>query len=340
MGFMSLYIITTVVLKLSLAIFFLRVIPHGWQRKVLYTSIAIYTTYGVIFTIIVIFQCGDPSKFFIQEARGKCVPDYVLQPLYYTAGGMNALTDWILSILPVTVIWNASMPRSTKISAGCLLGLGSLGSISSLIRLAYIPGADASPIFLQHAVDIACWSIVEPGLGIIAASLATLRPLFRYCFPGKRCAILPTTHKGKPATYQPYTHISRMSFEDKMNPYTDLQLGCVTTIVGNSKDESTIELAPLGTTTTQMKHLSSIEEVTMPSRPTSVITAVSRVDSGGELERTKSQKSLLRHARFPVPQLPDALKKAYAHNEHVIADQKIKMEHEVSVLRSEPSSPV
>lgn len=195
---MAMYITTTVVLKLSLAIFFLRVIPHGWQRKVLYIATAIYTAYGTAFTFIIIFQCGNPHDFFINEAQGKCIPDTILQPLYYTAGAMNALTDWIFSILPVTVLWSAAIPRSTKISAGCLLGLGSLASISSLIRLAYIPGIRASPTFLAHAVNIACWSIVEPGLGIVAASLATLRPLYRYCFPGKR----NSARKGRPTLRQ------------------------------------------------------------------------------------------------------------------------------------------
>lgn len=83
MGFMSLYIVTTVVLKLALAIFFLRIIPENfsWQRKVIYIATGIYTTYGLAFTFIVVFQCGNPADFFMQEARKACMSDTILQPL-------------------------------------------------------------------------------------------------------------------------------------------------------------------------------------------------------------------------------------------------------------------
>ncbi|CAD0106103.1 unnamed protein product [Aureobasidium uvarum] len=345
MGFMSLYIVTTVILKLALAIFFLRIIPDNfsWQRKVIYISTAIYTTYGLAFTFIVIFQCGNPNNFFIQEARKQCMSDTILQPLYYAAGGMNALTDWLFSLLPVTVIWSAAIPRSTKISAGCLLGLGSLASIASLVRLAYIPGIEASPTFLEHAVNIASWSIVEPGLGIVAASLATLRPLFRYCFPGRQHTVLPTTHRGRPITYTPGTYVSRMSFEDKMNQYGDARLGFVTTIVGNS-DET--ELRTIDRKT--KKTISSVNEIsrqstrhsTRHSRAPSAMSDVSRIDSGTKLERPSSLKSLMRQERYQYPQ--PAIKKAYIQNGRVVMSKDIKIEQELSVLHSHspPSSPV
>ncbi|KEQ93701.1 hypothetical protein AUEXF2481DRAFT_30790 [Aureobasidium subglaciale EXF-2481] len=338
MGFMSLYIVTTVVLKLALAIFFLRIIPEdfAWQRKTIYLATGIYTTYGLVFAFIVIFQCGNPANFFVQEARKACVSDDILQPLYYTAGGMNALTDWMFSLLPVTVIWSAAIPRSTKISAGCLLGLGSLASIASLIRLAYIPGIEASPTFLEHAVNIASWSVVEPGLGIVAASLATLRPLFRHCFPGKQHTVLPTTHRGKPVTYTPGTFVSRMSFEDKINPYGDLQLGCVTTIVGNSDGTE------LRTIDRKAKNvLSSIQEKSMHSRAPSVMSEVSRVDSGvTKLGRASSLRSLMRHERYQFPRPPSAMKKAYIQNGRVVMSRDIKIEQELYVSHSQPSSPV
>jgi hypothetical protein len=49
-----------------------------------------------------------------------------------------------------------------------------------MVRMAYIKGlASTSLSFFVEATNTAIWSTVEPGLGIIAGSLATLRPLFR-----------------------------------------------------------------------------------------------------------------------------------------------------------------
>lgn len=71
------------------------------------------------------------------------------------------------------------MPQSAKISAGVLLMLGAMGSISSLVRIAYIPGIKSGPHFFSEAITIGTWSIIEPGIGICAGCLATLRPLFK-----------------------------------------------------------------------------------------------------------------------------------------------------------------
>jgi hypothetical protein len=52
-----------------------------------------------------------------------------------------------------------------------------------MVRLNYIPRlATATQTWFMDANLIAIWSAVEPGLGIIASSLATLRPLFRGLF--------------------------------------------------------------------------------------------------------------------------------------------------------------
>ena len=56
------------------------------------------------------------------------------------------------------------------------------GSISSLVRLKYIHDIGHPSIqFFNSATQLILWSILEVALGLIAACLATLRPLFRPC---------------------------------------------------------------------------------------------------------------------------------------------------------------
>lgn len=98
---MGLYLWVTVILKISLAIFFLRVITKPWHRKVVYTTSVIYTIYGVTFAFIGIFHCGNPKDYLLNELRGKCLSDGMLQPMNYIAAGFNALTDWIVSTVKI-----------------------------------------------------------------------------------------------------------------------------------------------------------------------------------------------------------------------------------------------
>ncbi|KAI4847724.1 hypothetical protein E4T44_04354 [Aureobasidium sp. EXF-8845] len=176
---MGLYILTTVALKISLAIFFLRIVVRSWQRKVIWIVTTIYTVYAIAFAFIAVFQCGIPTNFLIKEAAGICIHDDVLQPMNYVHASLNAISDWTFACLPIFVLWNAQMPRSAKILAGFLLSLGAVGSIISLIRIAYIPGLKTGPTFFSNAVNIGVFSLIEPALGLNAACLATLRPLFK-----------------------------------------------------------------------------------------------------------------------------------------------------------------
>ncbi|KAK6007649.1 hypothetical protein QM012_004463 [Aureobasidium pullulans] len=176
---MGLYILTTVTLKISLAIFFLRIVIRPWQRKVIYTVTVVYSVFATVFAFIAVFQCGIPTNFLIKEATGVCIKDDILQPLNYVHSLLNAISDWTFACLPVFVLWNAKIPRSAKISSGLLLSLGAVGSIISLIRIAYIPGLKTGPAFFTNAINIGVLSLTEPGLGMVAACLATLRPLFK-----------------------------------------------------------------------------------------------------------------------------------------------------------------
>lgn len=176
---MGLYILTTVALKISLAIFFLRIVVRQWQRRVIWITTAIYTIYATAFAFVAVFQCGIPTNFLIKEAVGICIKDDVLQPLNYIHASLNAVSDWTFAFLPVFLLWNSQMPCSAKISAGLLLSLGAVGSIISLVRIAYIPGLKTGPAFFTNAINIGVFSLIEPAIGLNAACLATLRPLFK-----------------------------------------------------------------------------------------------------------------------------------------------------------------
>ena len=52
------------------------------------------------------------------------------------------------------------------------------GSTATIVRMPYIKQL-AQDDFLYSTTNVAIWSTVEPGIGITAAALATLRPLFR-----------------------------------------------------------------------------------------------------------------------------------------------------------------
>ncbi|KAI4730665.1 hypothetical protein E4T49_01604 [Aureobasidium sp. EXF-10728] len=173
------YILTTILFKISLAIFFLRIVVLKWQRRLIYISTGIYTLYSVVFIFVVTFRCGNPPDMLVNAWKGKCISNGAIMPLVYISGTLNAAADVVFATLPVIILWNTHMPRRAKISAGVLLSMGCLGSVASIIRIAYLGGLSVDAGFFKHAIDAGLLSIAEPGLAITAASLSALRPLFK-----------------------------------------------------------------------------------------------------------------------------------------------------------------
>ncbi|KEQ78279.1 hypothetical protein M436DRAFT_18997, partial [Aureobasidium namibiae CBS 147.97] len=180
---LAFYIMTSLFLKISLAVFFLRIVVAKWQRYTIIIGTSIFSLFTFAFFFIAVFQCGPPSHFLLNNATGKCLSWKVTGPLNYIHGTLNALTDWIFVSLPILVIRDANMNRKAKASVIGVLAIGVLGSVASIVRLYYIkdihPGASSATEFFSKASTIAIASIIEIGLGVTAACLATLRPLFK-----------------------------------------------------------------------------------------------------------------------------------------------------------------
>ena len=180
-----------IVFKIALGMFFLRIVIRPWQRYVVYGTIAVNTIYGVGFLFFEIFQCGNPKYFLEKELTGKCVSNEVLLGVNLSHGILNAVTDWILCILPIFVLRKAKLPRVAKISAGFVLLVGNIGSVCSIIRLLFVKGFTPGAGFFLTSINFTIWSMAECGVGIIAASLATLRPLFHCCMENARNLTTP-----------------------------------------------------------------------------------------------------------------------------------------------------
>jgi len=181
------YTLNIMILKVSLGVFFLRIMIFRWQRWVIYAAMAVSTTIGTAYFFVGVFQCGYFSNIWIFLSRRVtlegCIPVTPALGVAYTQASVAALTDWIYAILPLFLLYNAQMKRREKNIVFGILSLAAAGSIASLVRFKYIPAlVESTEAFFPHSLGIAIWSGVEIGLGIIAGSLATLRPLFRKVF--------------------------------------------------------------------------------------------------------------------------------------------------------------
>ncbi|KAH7066820.1 hypothetical protein BKA63DRAFT_607721 [Paraphoma chrysanthemicola] len=175
------YILTTTVLKISLGLFFLRVLTKRWQTLLFRILLGVSATYGLFYVISTIFVCGDPTRIADTLLGSKqCLPRAFILSTGYLYGAINVVADWTFVLIPICILIDSDLDRRAKISVSIVMALGAVGSVSSIMRMVHLKGLLFSRTGLTtEAIKATIWATAEPGTGIIAASIAILRPLIR-----------------------------------------------------------------------------------------------------------------------------------------------------------------
>ncbi|KAK1709752.1 uncharacterized protein BDZ83DRAFT_591781 [Colletotrichum acutatum] len=168
--------ISVAFLKVSICLLILRIKDSKVLKCLLHVIMAgvLITNFGVV--IILIAEC-QPIGFW----RGKsavCWPTHIRIYFIYATIAYSVLTDLICSLLPLVVIWNVKIPRRTKISVCCLMGLGLVATGFGVARAASL-GISTSDLSWAYCIA-GIWSNLELFLGIIAANLALSRSIYVY----------------------------------------------------------------------------------------------------------------------------------------------------------------
>ncbi|KAI1328611.1 hypothetical protein F5Y16DRAFT_398306 [Xylariaceae sp. FL0255] len=179
------YVIVIWVAKVSVALVLFRLaVTSKPVRILLGVSIGILTIWTTVSTLIVAFQCV-PLSVAWGVGTGHCLPAYVLANTGFSISAMDIASSFLYAGLPVYLLRGVQLSARVKASVICLLGLGIVSSVVTVIRLKYLvdvamlkspTGIEAENAYLTTFV----YSIVELGLTMFTASLAALRPLLKF----------------------------------------------------------------------------------------------------------------------------------------------------------------
>ena len=168
--------------KLAGGTLLLRLTTNKLHTRIIWFIMVLAVVFGIAFDGVIIFQCR-PIEFFWSPTRdpseGRCVSASLLSGFTYAHAVVTSIGDWTFGILPYSIVRALKTNFRTKLSVALILCLANIGSIATLVRIKTIHQIQTSHDFLFATVDLAIWSGVEIGTAIPAASIATLRPLFR-----------------------------------------------------------------------------------------------------------------------------------------------------------------
>ncbi|KAF2994343.1 hypothetical protein E8E13_000097 [Curvularia kusanoi] len=176
------YIVANGTLKFSIGYFYLRVAIQRWHVWTIKLLMGGTILFSFVYLFLVMFQCIPVTEFWNNHpASNKCIPDGPTKGITLSLSAVNAIADWALGALPLFIIWDLQMKFKTKALVAGILAFAAIGSTATVVRMFYIHTLTNGPDFLYATTDVAIWSTVEPGIGIAASSIATLRPLVRHC---------------------------------------------------------------------------------------------------------------------------------------------------------------
>ncbi|PMD25498.1 hypothetical protein NA56DRAFT_699435 [Hyaloscypha hepaticicola] len=171
-------------IKTSVGLFLLRLVQgKGYKRSIISMMVFLF-----FFTLAClcsfIFQCLPVKAIWEQELQppfgnARCYSISVGRSLGIFNGSINVFTDVLFASLPIPVILTLQINVRTKATLIAILSIGYFACIASVIRTVLQANVfyDSDSTFNDTYV---IWTAVETNVGILAASLPALRPLFAW----------------------------------------------------------------------------------------------------------------------------------------------------------------
>jgi len=165
--------------KISIAFFLLRLVQAKAYKRFLVGMIVFLTLFCLSCAGTLIFACIPVSAQwnFAQKATAKCFSINTFTAIGLYNSTVNIITDVLFAVLPVPMVWNLQVNKRTKVTLTLILGLGFFACAASIVKTVLQSKVLSTPDpFRNDSYYI--WNDIELNVGILAASLPTLRPLF------------------------------------------------------------------------------------------------------------------------------------------------------------------
>ncbi|GFG05172.1 hypothetical protein IFM61392_03697 [Aspergillus lentulus] len=175
----SAYVWVVATARISIAMLLLRLTAQRRESVVMYSVIGLTATVGLAFWLILTLQCDPVREFWQRTGRGHCIDTQYVLDIAYLYSATACLCDFTLGLFPVYLLRHLHTSRRTKWAIRVILSMGCIAGAAVAARIPYLPDYQ-NPDFLHATTGIAISSNIEAGLGIMAGSLITLRPLMRW----------------------------------------------------------------------------------------------------------------------------------------------------------------
>jgi hypothetical protein len=162
----------------------------SWNREL--TTAVFLTCFALACSGTLLFQCTPIAASWSIRVRimpnTRCFPNRTYSFIGLFNSIINIITDLLFAILPIPVILKLQVNKRTKITLIVVLSLGFIACVAGIIKAhLQVTAIETPDSAFENKFQI--WYMLELCLGILAASLPTLKPLFAAVLDGTRSRI-------------------------------------------------------------------------------------------------------------------------------------------------------
>jgi hypothetical protein len=114
----------------------------------------------------------------VDEGKAKCAPVVIFVALGYIATVCTIITDAALVVVPALLLWKTQMKLQAKLQVFGLLSFASTASLITIVRTPYLQYYDTDHDKHYWIAPIVLFSLIETGVGCMAASFPSLRRFY------------------------------------------------------------------------------------------------------------------------------------------------------------------
>ncbi|KAJ5763941.1 hypothetical protein N7533_002622 [Penicillium manginii] len=170
--------------KTSFAVTLLRIVVHRWMIILLWFVIVTMNLVNILAALFIFVQCKDPRHLWNTAIPSECWPSNVFTNFSLFVGAYSGAQDFVLALLPWTIVWNLQMRKKEKLGVAFAMSLGIFAGAASIVKTTYLVALSAKSDFTWELAPLLWWAAIEDGLAITAASIPALKPILIRVFPG------------------------------------------------------------------------------------------------------------------------------------------------------------
>ncbi|KAL8906492.1 MAG: hypothetical protein Q9171_006253 [Xanthocarpia ochracea] len=159
---------------------------NKWRNWFLrFCSISVSVT-ALIVVVLLYAQCQPVRTLWtpsmLKDGTGHCWNPIPSNNYDIFVASYFAWLDFVLAIIPVSIVWKLQMDVKKKLALCALLGLGIFAGICATIKTAHLRSMTQKEDMTWKLPQFLLWNSVEVNIIIVAACIPTLRPLFLVIF--------------------------------------------------------------------------------------------------------------------------------------------------------------